>query len=89
MAGLDPIRCICCGMTPVDFGDATWCLCEPLRAGMMCCGTPHECSASRRAHRHAFTRLIAELAQSGVQVATVFRCACGNERRLILDSRAA
>lgn len=88
MAALDPVRCRCCGMVPVDFGDATWCLCEPARPGMLVTGTRHECTAVRRDHRHAFGRLIAEEIR-GVHVATVFQCRCGQERRLALDSPAA
>ncbi len=85
---LEPIACSCCGLVPADFGERTWCLCEPLPEGAVCIGEPHECTAARREHRHAFTQLIAEETREGVHVATIFRCACGQGRRLQMDTAA-
>ena len=73
--------CPCCGLVPVWFGRSTWCLCEPLPCGILV-GVPHECTATRRLHRHAFRRIMAEEDMSGSPLGTVFVCGCGQERRL-------
>ncbi len=77
-----PRPCPCCGLVPVWFGQATWCLCEPVPERATAFGEPHECTADRRIHRHAFRRLLAEEDMAGTRLDTVFACACGQERRL-------
>ncbi len=84
---IDTTICRCCGMKPAWFGDATWCLCEPLPVGMTVFGLVHECTADRRIHAHRFTTLIAEETCDGRRVATVFHCHCGQEQRLELSAR--
>ena len=74
--------CPCCGLVPVWFGCGTWCLCEPPPPGAILVGPPHECTAARRLHRHAFRRIMAEEDMCGTQFGTVFICSCGQERRL-------
>ena len=74
--------CPCCGLVPVWFGCRTWCLCEPPPEGTALCGAPHECTALRRLHRHAFRRIVAEEDMCGTQLGPVFICGCGQERRL-------
>ncbi len=73
-------------MTPTWFGDATWCLCEPPPADTWVSGPIHECGAERRLHRHRFTTLIAEETRDGRRLATIFHCACGQERRMELSA---
>ena len=78
-------RCVCCGLAPVWFAAATWCLCERLPEGATLSGPRHECSAARRVHRHAFRYLLAERDAGGPLRALLLACACGQARRVDLS----
>ncbi len=75
-------RCPCCGYRLVWFGCATWCPCEPTPLGTRLFGEPHECTVTRRLHRHAFRRVYREEDWTGQHLGVVFVCSCGQERRL-------